>query len=177
MRSKKLVIALVAVVCLAAVCAVGVAVGLSWNQGGGQGHSGGVTLSIDPNAEDWHGTLPEPEETAAAEDGEDSEVPTVQIPGYGALEFVAGATEQDVSFVNPEGNGCYFIISIALSDGTVIYTSQLIPPGQGLYHITLDQPLEAGVYENAQLQYRCISLEDQQTEYNGANVNLTLRVR
>ena len=93
-----------------------------------------------------------------------------------ALDFVAGQTTQSVSFVNPEENDCYFIISILLPDGTNIYTSQLIPPGKGLYEIELDTPLETGEYEGAQLQYRCIDMEDTSIEYNGANMALTLRV-
>ena len=57
-----------------------------------------------------------------------------------------------------------------------IFFFQLIPPGKGLYEIELDTPLETGEYEGAQLQYRCIDMEDTSIEYNGANMALTLRV-
>lgn len=161
--------------CLAAVAAGGVAIGLNWDTltGGKTATSQGMGMTVDPDAVDWQGELPEA--TQDPEEG-DSQVPMAKIPGYGALEFQAGTTQQAVNFVNPEENQCYFIITLCLADGTELYQSQLIPPGKGLYEITLNQSLEAGEYEGAQLQYRCISLEDGQTEYNGANVNLTLRV-
>lgn len=164
------------VCCLAAVAAGGVAVGLNWDtwMGGTAPTSQGVGMTVDQDAVDWVGELPEesdPPETERAGD-----VPVAKIPGYGALEFQAGTTTQAVSFVNPEENTCYFALTLRLADGTVLYQSQLIPPGKGIYEITLNQPLEAGEYEGARLQYRCFSLEDGQTEYNGANLNLTLRV-
>lgn len=162
--------------CLAAVAAGGVAIGLNWNTLTGHGENttaqgGGVGMTVDPDAVDWEGELPDPTQDPEAS----AQVAMAKIPGYGALEFTAGDTQQAVSFVNPEDNQCYFILTLCLADGTVLYQSQLIPPGKGLYEITLTQPLEAGEYD-AQLQYRCISLEDGETEYNGANVNLTLRV-
>lgn len=175
MRMNKKTLA-VFICCLAAVAAGGVAIGLNWDalMGGKTATSQGVGMTVDPDAVDWEGELPE--ETQNPEEQTVSQVPMAKIPGYGALEFNAGTTQQAVNFVNPEGNQCYFIITLCLADGTELYQSQLIPPGKGLYEITLNQSLEAGEYENAKLQYRCISLEDGQTEYNGANVNLTLRV-
>ena len=180
--TKKLIVAIVAVVIV--LTAAGVAVGLNWDSiTGGGSSAGGVGLTVDPNAVDWEGELPDedvplsdrPEPEEGEVSGEDLEG-MISIPGYSALDFVAGQTTQSVSFVNPEENDCYFIISILLPDGTNIYTSQLIPPGKGLYEIELDTPLETGEYEGAQLQYRCIDMEDTSIEYNGANMALTLRV-
>lgn len=101
---------------------------------------------------------------------------SIAIPGYDVIAMSAGKEKQRVVFFNPEGNGCYFQISLTLSDGTPLYESGLIPPGKAVYGITLRQALEAGTYEDAVLAYSCYALGDM-AELNGAVTVLKLEVQ
>lgn len=118
------------------------------------------------------------------------ENPNIAIPGFESLEFKAGTKKQSVSFYNPEENTCYFRISLVLKsdDGTeaggtagdseakeeVLWTSEMIEPGEHVKSIKLDKELENGEYA-AILKYECFSLKDK-TPLNGSNVELTLNV-
>lgn len=122
-------------------------------------------LDIDPDAKDKN---------------DSSQVETkegIAIPGYGALDFKANQLDQKVSLKNPEQNKSYFVMSLILPDGTVIYKSKMVPPGKGIYDITLDQPLAAGSYENSILFYECFSMDDNLTPQNCAQIKLTLNVK
>ena len=127
--------------------------------------------------------------------------PNISIPGYESLDFVAGKKKQSVNFYNPEENTCYFRISLVLEQGngaetgnasgdapgneqeaigsaeneTVLWTSELIEPGEQVKSIKLEQALKSGEYP-ALLKYECFSLKDQ-TPLNGSNIALTLRVQ
>lgn len=119
------------------------------------------------------------------------ENPNIAIPGFESLEFKAGTKKQSVSFYNPEENTCYFRISLVLksddgskADGTagdseakeeVLWTSELIDPGEEVKSIKLVKELESGDYP-AYLKYECFSLKDE-TPLNGSNVELTLSAR
>lgn len=129
------------------------------------------------------------------------ENPNISIPGYESLDFMAGKKKQSVNFYNPEENTCYFRISLVLEQGngaetgnasgeapgneqgaagsaeseTVLWTSELIEPGEQVKSIELVQALESGEYP-ALLKYECFSLKDQ-TPLNGSNIALTLRVQ
>ena len=115
----------------------------------------------------------------------------IAIPGFESLEFKAGTKKQSVSFYNPKENTCYFRISLVLKsdNGTeaggtagdseakeeVLWTSELIEPGEEVKSIKLVKELESGDYP-AYLKYECFSLKDE-TPLNGSNVELTLSVR
>ena len=127
--------------------------------------------------------------------------PNIFIPGYESLDLKAGKKKQSVNFYNPEGNTCYFRISLVLEQGngaetgnasgdapgneqgasgsaeneTVLWTSELIEPGEQVKSIKLEQALESGEYP-ALLKYECFSLKDE-TPLNGSNIALTLRVQ
>ena len=128
--------------------------------------------------------------------------PNISIPGYESLDLKAGKKKQSVNFYNPEENTCYFRISLVLKDddGTetenvpkddeakktesstgaeakeeVLWTSELIEPGEELKSIKLTKELKSGEYP-AYLRYECFSLKDE-TPLNGSNVELTLTVR
>lgn len=104
------------------------------------------------------------------------EVPkTIAIPGYAQLVMKAGDVMQDVELHNPQENPCYFMISIILPDGTEVFRSGLIEPGQKTDVIKLLQPLKAGTYENAVLRYSCYSIKDKK-QLNGADTKFTLEV-
>lgn len=96
----------------------------------------------------------------------------IAIPGYKKITIDADTTAVKVNFQNPEGNPCYFVISLLLDDGTELYKSKMIEPGLGLYDITLNQPLKEGEY-GATIKYETFSL-DTISPLNGAEVKITL---
>ena len=118
---------------------------------------------LEQDAVDWEGVH-------VSETGGVAE--SIAMPGYKSIMVDAGKTEANVNLYNPENNPCYFVISLVLDDGTLLYQSDMIAPGKGLYKITLAEPLPAGEYA-ATLQYETYSLEDL-TPMNGANIRLTL---
>ena len=128
--------------------------------------------------------------------------PNISIPGYESLDFKAGKKKQSVNFYNPKENTCYFRITLVLKadDGTgtgkatedeeanvtettagtdeaeeVLWTSELIEPGEEVKTLKLDKELESGDYP-AILKYECFSLKDE-APLNGSNVELTLTIR
>lgn len=113
----------------------------------------------------------------------------ISIPGYESLEFKAGKTKQSVDFYNPDDNTCFFRISLVIKYGadtangkegnvgeeTVLWTSEMIEPGEHVKSIKLSKELESGEYA-AILKYECFSLKDK-TPLNGSNVELMLKVQ
>ncbi|MDD3229395.1 MAG: hypothetical protein PHE09_09290 [Oscillospiraceae bacterium] len=105
-----------------------------------------------------------------------TEIPkTIAIPGYAQLVMKAGDVMQEVELHNPQENPCYFVISIILPDGTEVFRSGMIEPGQKTNVIKLLQPLKAGTYKNAVLRYSCYSIKDK-APMNGADTKFTLEV-
>lgn len=98
---------------------------------------------------------------------------TIAIPGYEGLTLRAG---EDLCLANPEQNTCYFVITLSLADGTPLWQSSYIPPGEASDPIRLQEPLEPGVYPEAQLTYACFRMDEALTPLNGAQMELTLRV-
>ena len=101
----------------------------------------------------------------------------IDLPGYGALNFKADVLEQEVRIPNPPQNFCYIRASLMLEDGTVLWTSDLIEPGESSDPIVFNTPLAAGEYKNAVLQYECFRMDEALTPLNGATTNLTLKVK
>lgn len=102
---------------------------------------------------------------------------SIAIPGFSQLTFKAGETEQEVALSNPAENFCYFKISLILEDGTLIWVSDLVEPGEQSDAITLLQPLEAGTYENVTVHYDCFRMDDDLTQLNSGEIKITLNVR
>lgn len=100
---------------------------------------------------------------------------SIAIPGYEAIPLKAGQNEQSVSFYNPAGNDCYFVVSLILN-GEELFSSEPIAPGEELHSIYLTQPLAAGVYYDVRLRYRSFDLNSME-ELNGAEVVTILEVR
>ncbi len=100
----------------------------------------------------------------------------ITLPGFVRMELPANQQTVAVNLHNPAENPCYFRISLALADGMVLYQSNLIPPGQGLYEIALSRALAAGVYD-AVLTYDTFSLADGTTPMNGAQMHIELIVQ
>lgn len=99
---------------------------------------------------------------------------TIDIPGFEKLVFKAGSKEQSVNFVNPIQNTCYFKISLIKEDGTVLWTSDLVKPGETVNQIALGNVPKKGSFLAA-LRYDCFSLEDK-SPLNSAEVKVTVNV-
>ena len=161
--AKTILVALLAVVL---VCG-GVFVGMNWSNWFGK-EEAPATAEVDPDAEDYTGDR----DTYTGQKNTD----TIDIPGFAAMNFQAGVTEQAVNLYNPEQNTCYFKMTILLSDGTKLWESELVEPGKAIYEITLNEPLEAGEYEDCTLKYECFELNDEQTPLNGSEIKFSLNV-
>lgn len=115
------------------------------------------------------------EETNSTETGTVEKLTdSINLPGYGSLYLEADTTKQHLALPNPEQNVCWIRITIALEDGTVLWTSGLIAPGETSEPMELSQPLAKGTYSNAMLQYECFADEAGTQALNGAEVNLDL---
>ena len=99
----------------------------------------------------------------------------IAIPGYEKLDFTAGKTAQTVNLKNPPENAAAFVMTLALDDGTTLWTGEALQPGEAFTRITLTRALDAGEYP-ATLHYDCFSLNDN-TPLNGAEIQLTIEVR
>jgi hypothetical protein len=123
----------------------------------------GRELELEEGAEEWQGV--QPRDTGGVTQG-------IAIPGYKSITIDADTADVKVNFQNPEGNPCYFVISLVLADGTELYKSKMIEPGMGLYEITLTQALAAGEYD-ATVKYETFGLESL-SPMNGAEVKIKL---
>lgn len=101
----------------------------------------------------------------------------IAIPGFESLTLKADSKKQEVVLSNPAKNSCYFCISLVLSDGTVLWTSEDIAPGKTSKPIRLSQALETGTYQEAKLKYECFTMDSDHEVLNGAEIILTLRVQ
>ena len=102
---------------------------------------------------------------------------SIAIPGYEGITLNADTKQQTIGFPNPSQNTCYFQISLLLEDGTLLWQSGLIEPGNISEPITLNQPLEADTYPNAVLKFDCYTMDGTMSALNGAETQLTIRVR
>ena len=159
-RSHKKLLAVMIVVAVIIVAAL-----LIWHftQQSEKESSGGsagevVAWDVDPDTEDTAGATGE-----------------IQIPGYESMTIMAGETVQTVDIGNPADNNCYFVITIQLEDGTELFQSDYLEPGQGFETIEMTQALEACEY-TAVIRYECYSLEDK-SALNGASSEFTLIVK
>lgn len=85
--------------------------------------------------------------TNVDETPEEAERKQITICGFTEWNVKAGETKQlPISLKNPEGNPCYFTFIITLEDGTVLYQSDHVPPGNEIKRIAINEPLEKGTY-------------------------------
>lgn len=155
MKRKKLIIIIVAVAALAAAC---IAVFVLKEMKDSKNSSANV-VAWDVDIEEDE--LPETDE--------------ILIPGYDSMTMAANTKEQAVSMGNPADNNCYFVIILKLEDGTKLYESEYLKPGEGLNEITMEQELEPGEYQ-AIIEYKCYSLEDK-SSLNGGSAQFNLIVK
>ena len=101
---------------------------------------------------------------------------SISVPGFGQINLVADQLEQTTRLYNPEQNNCYFKISIVLSDGTVVWKSDFMAPGEKADKITLLKSLPEGTYNDVAVRYDCFSM-NKQSGLNNAQIKLKLVVK
>ena len=116
-------------------------------------------------------------ETVPQSDSVEKKTDSIAIPGYEGISLKAGSKEQEIGFPNPAQNTCYFQISLMLEDGTILWRSELVAPGEVSDPITLEESLEAGVYPNALLKFDCYTMDGAMRALNGAATKMTLHVK
>ena len=97
----------------------------------------------------------------------DSPPNSITIPAVSGINLKSGQLQQKVDFYNPKENQCYFVISIYLSDDTLIYKSDYLAPEEKITEITLLQPLQKGTYRNCRIVYNCYTLDNKATLNSG----------
>lgn len=101
----------------------------------------------------------------------------LDVTAYESIKLKADTLEQSVRFDNPLQNNCWLVITLSLEDGTVLWKSAELQPGQVVRSITMNQTLEAGEYENAVLSYQHWTYDDEKLPLNGAETLVTLKVQ
>jgi hypothetical protein len=99
---------------------------------------------------------------------DDGQVPLGSLPDFGGgiifpeaenVTVAAGSTSITLELRNPEGNPCWFVFEISLTDSNeVLYTSAQIAPGPHVASIELPAPLLPGEHP-AVLDIRAYSLD------------------
>ena len=125
-----------------------------------KGVVGVITDDWDPNVE--------PDPSAEQKSG-------TRIPGYSAAVMNSGDTSLTLSVGNPKENKVGMFAELQLEDGTVLYQSPLLSPGQGLKEVPLNKTLEKGTY-NAKVVYQCVLLDEKNTPLNAAESGFQLIV-
>ncbi len=125
----------------------------------------GVVGTIVDN---WDPNVSRPDERSDQKKG-------TMIPGYSSATMNEGDTSLKLSVGNPKENTVGFFATVKLADGTVLYTSPLLKPGQGLEEIPLNKSLSKGTY-NAIVFYQCVLLDEEHTPLNAAESAFTLIV-
>ena len=100
----------------------------------------------------------------------------LDVTAYETIQLKADTLEQSIRFENPLQNNCWLVITLSLEDGTVLWKSEELLPGQVVRSITLNQPLAAGEYENAVLSYQHWTHDEEKLPLNGAETLVTLKV-
>lgn len=98
-----------------------------------------------------------------------------QVPGYSMAKMNAGDTSLHLNIGNPKENDVGFYVTVELEDGTVLYTSPLLEPGQGISDLPLASSPEKGTY-NAFAVYQLVSLDESHTPMNTVRSSFTLYV-
>ena len=100
----------------------------------------------------------------------------IQIPGYPTLSVDSATGTVNTVFQNPEGNRCYFELTLTRTDtGETLWQSAKFKPGTGIQNPTLSTTPPPGTYPAA-LTYTTTSLQDQ-SPMNGAVINTQLVVQ
>lgn len=84
----------------------------------------------------------------------------VTIQATTGFVFQAHSLQQSVDIQNPKKNKYGFVICLYLGDGTLLYKSTIVDPGERITSIELSKSLESGIYRNSVMVYRFYSTGD-----------------
>lgn len=84
----------------------------------------------------------------------------VKLNAMTGVVFRSGTKTQSVNLSNDKENNCLVVASIYLADGTLLYESDYIHPEGIVTTIDISKELDAGLYRNALLVYRCYSISE-----------------
>lgn len=91
---------------------------------------------------------PNIEHNTGTNEEEENEAKGIQVRGFTTWSIPANTSKNlSIPLENPEGNPCYFSFQILLSDtGEVIYSSDMVPPGEKISRINITREFDAGDY-------------------------------
>lgn len=91
---------------------------------------------------------PNIEHNTGTNEEEENEAKGIQVRGFTIWSIPANTSKNlSIPLENPEGNPCYFSFEILLSDtGEVIYSSDMVPPGEKISRINITREFDAGDY-------------------------------
>lgn len=91
---------------------------------------------------------PNIEHNTGTNEEEENEAKGIQVRGFTTWSIPANTSKNlSIPLENPEGNPCYFSFEILLSDtGEVIYSSDMVPPGEKIARINITREFDAGDY-------------------------------
>lgn len=101
---------------------------------------------------------------------------SISVPGYAQMDFVSDQKEQITRLLNPWQNSCYLKISLVLEDGTIIWKSDFLAPGDNAKSIVLEKTLSKGTYDNVSLKYECFAM-NKKTALNDAVMKTRIVVK
>ena len=89
--------------------------------------------------------------------------------------FTADSLNQEVNIENPTQNTCEFVVSIYLGDGTMLYQSERIRPGDCITDIQITQTLKMGVYKNSVIAYSFYNADNSDTVMSQCEFPIEIR--
>lgn len=91
---------------------------------------------------------PNIEHNTGTNEEKENEAKGIQVRGFTTWSIPANTSKNlSIPLENPEGNPCYFSFEILLSDtGEVIYSSDMVPPGEKISRINITREFDAGDY-------------------------------
>ena len=91
---------------------------------------------------------PNIEHNTGINEEKENEAKGIQVRGFTTWSIPANSSKNlSIPLENPEGNPCYFSFEILLSDtGEVIYSSDMVPPGEKISRINITREFDAGDY-------------------------------
>ena len=164
-RNKTIIIFLLAIILVSCIVIIAMLLSRPGEEQVSNKPTNGVVGTITDN---WDTDVSQEESSSEAKKG-------TQIPGYSTAEMNEGDISLKLRVGNPKENTVGFLATLKLADGTVLYTSPLLKPGQGLDEIPLNRTLSKGTYD-AMVFYQCVLLDEEQTPLNAAESAFTLIV-
>ena len=161
MKNKKtliLIIVIAVLVILVAVLLILLLKPKAPENTGGKGVSGEITENWDSGIN--HGSV---------------QSSGIQIPGFKEAKMTEGDETLHLNIGNPEENDAGFLVTVELEDGTTLYESPVLEPGQGISELPLLTSPKKGTY-TAYVVYKVVTLDEDHTPMNTARTVFTLYV-